>query len=185
MAVLLAAALLLAGCSGDDSGQSTDTTTTVAPSTTTTTEPPLEEGREQDPLYFVPAVGDCFDRRKVPGADNKQVDIILQLDCQLPHQYEIFATLDFPLPEDGDRTWPGDEPVRNFARAQCPATFPDYIGKPYETSVLEIGHLLPPEDNFYANQTIGCYVYDPTQETMVDGRAVQGRTAGTAQGSAR
>ena len=36
------------------------------------------------------------------------------------------------------------------------------MGTPYETSVLEIGYVLPPEDNFYANQVIGCYLYDPT-----------------------
>lgn len=184
-AVLVALALVLTACSGDDSSQSEATTTTEAPATTTTTEPALERGTQQDPLYFVPAVGDCFDRREVPGADNKQVDVILQLDCQLPHQYEIFATLDYPTPDDGDTTWPGDEAVRNYARANCPATFEDYVGKPYETSILEIGHLLPPEDNFYANQVIGCYVYDPSQSSMVDGRAVQGRTAGTARGSAR
>ena len=52
-------------------------------------------------------------------------------------------------------------------------------------ATLEIGHLLPPEKNFYANQVIGCYVYDPAQDHVVEGRAVQGRTAGTAQGTAR
>jgi hypothetical protein len=181
----IAVGLLLTGCSGDDTEQSSETTTPIPPSTTTTTEPPLDAGRQLEPLYFVPSVGDCFDRRKVPGADNKQVDVILALDCQLPHQYEIFGTIEYPLPEDGDTTWPGDEAVRNYARAHCPELFEDYVGKPYETSVLEIGHLLPPEKNFYANQVIGCYVYDPTQDHVVEGRAVQGRTAGTAQGTAR
>ena len=165
--------------------QSEETTTTVAPETTTTTEAPLDERAQKDPLYFVPTVGTCYDKRKVPGADNKLVDTILLLDCQVPHQYEIFATLDFPLPEDGDTTWPGDEAVRSFARANCPAAFEAYVGKPYETSVLEIGHQLPPEGNFYANQVIGCTVYDPTKDQVIEGRPVQGRTSGTAQGSAR
>jgi hypothetical protein len=167
--------VLTAACAGDDGDTAADTTTTATPETTTTTEPALEEGTQLEPLYFVPTVGDCFDRRKVPGAENKQVDVILALDCQLLHQYEIFATIDYPLPEDGDTTWPGDELVRNHARGSCPAYFEEYVGAPYETSAFEIGHLLPPEKNFLANQTIGCYVYDPTHE----------RTAGSARGAAR
>lgn len=182
---LIALALVAGACSGDDSQQSEDTTTTVAPTTTSTTEPALDAGDQEDPLYFVPEVGDCFDKRKVDGADNKQVDVILRLDCQLPHQYEIFSTLEFPIPEDGDTTWPGDEALRDHARANCWAEFESYIGKPFETSVLEIGYQLPPEDNFYANQIIGCYVYDPTQDQVVDGIQVRGRTAGSARGSAR
>lgn len=183
---MLAVLALAGGCSGDDDGTAADTTTTVAPETTTTTEPPLEEGTQFEPLYYEPVVGECFDRRKVPGADGtKLVDTILRLDCQLLHQYETFATLEYPLPDDGDTTWPGDEAVRNHARGSCPAYFEDYVGTPYETSVLEIGLLLPPEKNFAANQTIGCYVYDPTQVVVVDGRQLQGRTAGTARGSGR
>jgi hypothetical protein len=185
--IVLACALgmVAAACSGEDAAPAPETTTTAAPETTTTTEPPLEAGTQHQPLYFVPTVGLCFDRRKVPGPDNKQVDVILEVGCELLHQYEIFAIVDYPLPEDGDTTWPGDEAVRNVARAQCPATFDEYIGKAYETSELEIGHLLPPEDNFAVNQTIGCYVYDPGQVTMVEGERVQGRTAGTARGVAR
>lgn len=185
VAVALALVTVATACSGDDSDQSESTTTTEAPTTTTTTEPTLDQGTQKDPLNFVPEVGNCFDKRKVPGADNKQVDTILLLDCQLPHQYEIFATIEYPLPEDGSTTWPGDEAVRTFARLTCPGAFEAYVAKPYETSVYEIGHLLPPEDNFEANQVIGCYVYDPTRDTVVEGRAVQGRTAGTARGSAR
>ena len=185
LVVTLALGLALSACSGDEGDQPAATTTTEVPTPTTTTEPPLDAGTQKEPLYFVPSVGNCFDRRKVPGADNKQVDTILLLDCQLPHQYEIFATLEYPLPEDGDPEWPGDEAVRNYARAQCPGSFEAYVGKPYETSAFEIGHLLPPEDNFYANQVIGCYVYDPTQDHVVEGRPVQGRTAGTARGTGR
>jgi len=176
-AVLVLATVVAVGaaaCSGDDEATPA-TTTTVAPSTTTTIEPALEEGRQLDPLSYVPAVGDCFDRRQVPGAANKQVDVILRLDCQLPHQFEIYATVEFPLPEDGDTTWPGDDAVRQVARAQCARPFDDYVGMLYETSELEIGYLLPPEDNFGVNQLIGCYVFDPAHD----------RTAGTAQGAAR
>ena len=176
-AVALGAVALLgaAACSGGDD-QVVATTTTAPPETTTTTEPPIEAGRQEDPLYFVPEVGGCFDRRKVvPEFEEKQIDVILALDCQLLHQYEIFAVVPFPLPEDGDTTWPGDDAVRTVARAECPKQFDDYVGAPYETSQLEIGYVLPPEDNFAMNQLIGCYLYDPAHT----------RTEGSAQGAAR
>lgn len=173
-ALLALVVLGAAACSGDDEAPP-DTTTTTVESTTTTVEPALEEGRQVDPLYYVPTVGDCFDRRQVPGADNKQVDVILRLDCQLPHQFEVYATVEFPLPEDGDTTWPGDDPLRELARARCAKPFDDYVGMPYETSQLEIGYLLPPEDNFAVNQVIGCYLFDPVPD----------RSAGSAQGAAR
>ncbi len=175
---VLAAVLVLtlaSACSGDDTERSGETTTTVAPETTTTTEPPLDEGSQVDPLYYVPTVGDCFDRREITGSDNKQADVLLMLDCQLLHQYEIFATVAYPLPEGGDTAWPGDDAVRDVARADCSTFFEAYIGAPYETSAFEMGYLLPPEDNFGVNQLIGCYVYDPTHD----------RTAGSAQRAAR
>ena len=177
VAVVAVVALLGAGaCSGDDSDLSAETTTTAAPETTTTTEPPIEAGTQLDPLYYVPEVGECFDRRKVvPEFEEKQIDVILLLDCQLLHQFEIFGVVEFPLPEDGDTSWPGDDAVRDVARAECSKQFDDYVGAPYETSQLEIGYVLPPEDNFSMNQLIGCYLYDPAHD----------RTAGSAQGAAR
>lgn len=176
LVLVVALVLTVAGaCGGDETERTDETTTTVAPETTTTTEPPLDAGRQVDPVYYVPTVGDCFDRREVTGSDNKQTDVLLRLDCQLLHQYEIFATVPYPRPEDGDTTWPGDDAVRDVARAECSTFFEDYIGAPYETSMLEMGYLLPPEDNFGVNQLIGCYVYDPTHD----------RTAGSAQMAAR
>lgn len=172
---LVAVGLLGGACSGGDDEPAPTTTTTEAPATTTTTEPPLEAGTQLDPDLFTFSVGDCFDRRKVPGSDNKQVEVILTLDCQLPHQFEVYATLDYPVPEDDETTWPGDEALRTFARAECTAPFEDYVGAPYETSDFEIGFLLPPEASFSYDQTVGCYVYDPAHE----------RSSGTARGAAR
>jgi hypothetical protein len=171
----LLAILGTAACSGDGDPPA-DTTTTVPPETTTTTEPPIEDGMQVDPLYYIPEVGQCFDRRSVvPEFEEKQVDVLLRLDCQLLHQYEIFGVVEYPLPEEGDIVWPGDDAVRDVARAQCSKQFDAYVGAPYETSQLEIGYVLPPEDNFTLNQLIGCYLYDPAHD----------RTAGTAQGAAR
>lgn len=79
------------GCSGDD-GAAPDTTTgtTVAAPTTTTTEAPLDAGERV--YVYEPAVGDCFDRRTLSEEEGGD-EIVLLLDCELPHEVEVFAVL--------------------------------------------------------------------------------------------
>lgn len=90
VAILVAAlAAGASGCSGDDPGATPGSTGTRPPDTSPpTTEAPLEAGEQ---LYvYVPEVGDCFDRR-VLGEEQGGEEIVLRLDCDLPHQYEVFA----------------------------------------------------------------------------------------------
>lgn len=88
---MLVAALVAGatGCSGDDQGAAPGSTGTDPPDTSPpTTEAPLEAGEQ---LYvYVPEVGDCFDRRLL-GEEQGGEEIVLRLDCDLPHQYEVFA----------------------------------------------------------------------------------------------
>jgi hypothetical protein len=86
-ALLVVATLVLvsAGCSSDDDGTAATTTTAPAPeATTTTTEAPLEAGEQI--FVYVPRVGDCFDRRTLDTGE----PVVLLLDCDLPHQAEVF-----------------------------------------------------------------------------------------------
>lgn len=87
LAFVVAALLALAAaCSGGDDAPATTTTTAAVPSSTTTTvEAALEQG-EQISVY-VPEVGDCFDRRTIEDVEEP---IILLLDCDLPHEAEVF-----------------------------------------------------------------------------------------------
>ena len=90
-AALLAPVLALSAtaCSGDGEEPEDTTTTSAAVATTTTTvEAALEQGTQVS--VYVPEVGDCFDRRTIEVEGEEDEDIILLLDCELPHQAEVF-----------------------------------------------------------------------------------------------
>ncbi len=167
----VAVATLVGACSGTETNQTSTTTgTPPPPETTTTTEAPLEAGKQI--FVYVPAVGDCFDKRKVAGQANKQTEIVLKLDCSLPHQYEVFGTTDFVLPDPKDTAYPGDEVLRRFAKIECPKQYQDYVGQAYELSRYEIGYVIPPEANWPSNRKIGCTVVDNTGNRL--GASVKG-----------
>ncbi|WP_334142104.1 septum formation family protein [Rhabdothermincola sp.] len=170
---LLAAVLSTVACSGGRSDEVTTTTTAEVAPTTTTTEAPLEAG--QQIFVYVPQVGDCFDRRKIErsASTSGRTDIVLKLDCSLPHRNEVYAVLDYPASDD---TFPGEKTLETFAKQECPRRFEAYVGKQYELSDLEIGYQLPDSANWRrGTQKIGCYVYDLSGNRLV----------GSVQGSAR
>jgi hypothetical protein len=161
-------------CSGG--GEPTAATTTIAPipETTTTTEPPLEAGTQV--FVYTPAQGDCFDRRRLDaeasGAGG-QTEIVLLLDCSLPHQNQVFAVVDYP---NAGEPFPGEEPLEAFGKRECPQYFEGYVGLAYEVSELEIGFQFPTESSWTAgSQTVGCYLFD----------SLGGKLVGSMQGAAR
>jgi len=173
-AALVAGAVTLAACSG---GAGTATTTTTGPpptETTTTTEPPLEAGEQV--YVFEPSIGTCFDRRRIEAAPERArgtTEIVLILDCSLPHEYEVFAVL--APPGDPDE-YPGNEALARFARATCVDSFAAFVGMPYERSELEIAYDLPTASAWEQGvRVIGCSV------TELDGD----KLVGTARGAAR
>jgi|GEM_PF-1091154 len=92
----LALTTSMTACSGDDSAAPPATTTTSAPPSTTTTEVPIEGG---ETLYvFTPEVGQCFDRRRL-DPDQGGDEIVLLLDCTLPHQFQVFAVAELTTPD--------------------------------------------------------------------------------------
>ena len=170
-----------AGCAGTDiSGKPTPTDSAVAVATTDTTETPLVAGTQI--FVYTPTVGDCYEKRTIAsssGQGNTQNgsanDIVLLLDCTLPHQNEVFAIVEYPLPDPKAKTWPGDEALRKFAKVDCPKAFRDYVGKEYELSKLDISFLMPTESNWPSNRKIACLVNDRSEK----------RLEGSARGSAR
>ncbi len=171
LTLALATGFLSTGCtSGNDSSSST-TVTTAVPETTTTTEPPLEAGRQV--FVFTPAVGQCFDRRSLderPATGPQQTDIVLVLDCSLPHQNEVFDILKMP---DNPRDYPGETAMKDFARSHCTTNFLSYVGRPYEVSALEVGYYLPSSNEWdQGARTLGCYVYNVSGDKLVG--SVQG-----------
>jgi hypothetical protein len=134
------------------------------PDTTTTTEAPLSAGRQFS--FYVPAVGDCFDVRTA----DKAPPIYLKLDCSLPHQSEVFATI-----EVTGKDYPGQQILEAAAKKTCPTSWEAYVGKPYETSSYGIGYLLPDETGWGngIRHVTGCLIQPGTAD----------RSAGSAKGT--
>lgn len=169
VAALLAAAV---GCSSGDDGESVGDTTTVVtePSTTTsTTEAPVEAG---EAVYvYTPSQGDCFDRRRLQPDEGGPM-VILLLDCELPHSFEVFGVFEFDdrvlLPTSGASPgFPGQDALAADARLRCPPLFAQWVGMPYEVSQLEMSWIVPDSDSWAnGNRVIGCTIFDPFTERL-------------------
>ncbi len=156
---VIAALAVAAGvaCSGEraPTADTTTTSTAVAADTTSTTAVPIEEGEKL--FVYTPEPGDCWEKRRI-GEEGKSSgqEVVLKLSCDKPHDNETFAVVEYT-----ERQYPGDQALRSFGKTNCPQYFEDYIGKPYETSELEIGYHVPSQSAW--NQTyrhfVACYVY--------------------------
>jgi hypothetical protein len=148
--LLVLAAAVLAGCAGAPT-KTAAPTTTVRP-TTTTTAAPLSAGQQVS--FYVPVVGNCFDQRTVGTAPSTSV-IYLLLSCSLPHQSEVYATVDYP-----GATFPGTSVLEQFAKQNCVRHFAAYVGRPYETSSYDVAYDLPDQKGWDngIRHVVGCLI---------------------------
>ena len=192
LALLLAGASIATACgsSSSSSVQQIDTTTTTGAAssgdapTTTTTETPAGAGTQ---LYvYTPVVGDCIDRRSMmngvmttngvaPTADGSlhtSGQIILRLDCERPHQYEVILD---DTTEVAKAKPQSPEAYGELAKRICPAAFPTYIGRSYQDSKLEFGWIAPTDEQRARGlDFLGCTAFDP-----------KGRLTGSVRGADR
>ena len=176
-AFVIVIAVALASCSSSSKSSTTATTaastTTTAPGPTTTTTLEPEAGVGRISFVYGPVVGDCIDLRSVatgkavttratPAVDatmKSDKDVMLRLNCDLPHQYEVTGT-----PEAGlaPTPTPTTEQFTVAAKKLCPAAFKTYVGIPYPSSSLEVGWILPTDEQRARGvQVIGCTAFDP------------------------
>ena len=177
LAAIAVASLAIVGCSSPSKSSSaaptTSSTATTAPGPTTTTTLEPEAGVGRISFVYGPIVGDCIDLRSVatgkavttravPAADatmKSDKDVMLRLSCDLPHQYEVIAT-----PEAGLAPAPNPtaEQFTTAAKKLCTDAFKTYVGIPYPSSSLEVGWVLPTEEQRNRGvQVIGCTAFDP------------------------
>jgi hypothetical protein len=159
--------LVVSACGGTSGPRREAATTVPPPPTTTTTEAPLSAGHQVS--FYVPRVGDCYDKR-TQGAPPSTVVIYLLLPCALPHQNEVYATLDYP-----DPNFPDTGALEQFAKSQCVASFAAYVGIGYETSSLDLAYQLPDQATWGngIRHVIGCLV------VSADGQRRSGSVRGT------
>lgn len=113
---------------------------------------------EQDVNVLI--VGDCLNEMEVSADDT--VDTVPIVDCADPHDLEVYygGTLD----EDGP--YPGDEDASEMVNEGCVDAFEDFVGIPYEDSILLFQTLYPGEDSWEAgNRDYLCLVGDEFEQT--------------------
>lgn len=171
-ALALAVCVLVLGAAcGDLGGEDADTSTTAPPTTAppSTTEPPAEQVDVGD---LEP--GQCFDYRDVQDDEGAVVEGVFGVDCNLPHDNEVYAIVEHPG-ASGD-LYPGDDALISFADELCYGGFEAFVGRQYELSDLEIGHIRPSGESWDdGDRTIHCFVFQRDGEKLT----------GTAQGANR
>ena len=138
--VAAVAALALIGCSSDPERD----------------EETGELAESGDVDVFDLEVGDCLGEETGDG----EIESLEAAPCSEPHSEEIFAALTVP---DGD--YPGQDALDAEAEG-CLEEFAEFVGMPYEQSVLEINYMTPTEESWsMGDRELLCTVYDPDADT--------------------
>jgi hypothetical protein len=114
-------------------------------------------------------VGDCFED---PEGDQTEVADVETVDCDEPHDNEVFHT--FELPE-GD--FPGEDAIAEAFVAECiDDRFEAFVGTDYVESEVDVFPLTPTEDSWDRadDREVICAAYVPGE-----------RVEGTLEGSER
>ena len=180
-AALLIATVVLAGCQP----ATEDPTPTDAPSSAASTEPsasaseaaatasaePGSDEGEETSVFDLEA-GYCF------STESDQLETVLVVDCEQPHEYEVFALFDHPA---GDaEAYPGDDVLLEYADTECRPPFEEYVDRDYETSIWYITSLTPSEQTWAdGDREITCLLnqQDEDEEPI----AVTGSAEGAAE----
>lgn len=132
----------------DDDG----TTTTTAAGGGTTTTAGDEAGGSDDSGANVDA------EPGEGGGDGEVLEQTTVVDCELPHDAEVFAVVRQGDAEDAE--FPGEDALRDQADEECFSRFEDFVGIAYEESVLDIATLWPTEGAWAdGDRTITCVVF--------------------------
>ena len=115
-------------------------------------------------------LGDCFDDGDL-GEGATEVDNVPIVDCEEPHDNEVFATFDMT-----EADYPGDAATQEIAFEGCVDRFDAFVGLAYEDSALGVTYLYPTQQTWDdGDREIVCAVY------RLDGVQVTGTLEGSAQ----
>ena len=117
------------------------------------TETPYTEGR------FIHAtdlqVGDCYNNTDIGsiGSDEeRQVDNVEVVDCDVPHQHEVYNNYQITL-----STFPDKSIMHKETQTACRDSFKTYVGVTYEKSMYDVTVLTPTEASWAeGDHTITC-----------------------------
>jgi hypothetical protein len=135
---------------------------TVRPSTEMSAPAQPEEtappGTEEVDIYDL-EVGDCFSEIE----DTEEMfSSVESVPCSKPHSEEVFVAETLP---DGD--FPGMDAIDAQAEELCFTGFEEFVGLPFEESVLTLGFIIPSEDSWrYGDRLVLCTIYDPAGDVI-------------------
>jgi hypothetical protein len=161
-ACLAVGALIVLGMTinNEPASQAAAATQASAP---TTSAPVTSAPEDVDVVTFsgwVLDVGDCFDE---PASFEGVVSMPAK-SCGFTHDNEVYAHFDLP-----GGPFPGEGTIAEFADAECYERFEAYVGRPYETSRLEVGWYAPTAESWSMerDRAVTCFVYDMNLELLV------------------
>ena len=129
--------------------------TTGRPSERPTTETPTAKGRTVQATDL--QVGDCYNEPDPASATTnddgkRQVGSVEVVDCEVPHQYEVYNNYKITL-----STFPDSSTMQSQIQTACYSSFEDYVGKSYDESQYEASTLTPTENSWaQGDRTITC-----------------------------
>ncbi len=113
-------------------------------------------------------VGDCFNDS---DAFSEEVFSVAGVPCSEPLDNETFAVFDLPLASYTD-----EDAMFELAHESCAARFESFVGKDYESSMLEITTMYPTAESWAQNdREVVCAVYDMDASKLVGSVAGRGQ----------
>jgi hypothetical protein len=107
---------------------------------------------------FTLEVGTCFNDDGPPGDAAEEISSVPEVDCSEPHDNEVFAVFEYTATDD----YPGTAEMTDIATNLCIEQFDEYVGIPYQESILEVFPITPTEDgwNRLNDREIICALYN-------------------------
>lgn len=151
-------ALVGAACTEAGDEQSEDDPAILAPDPEVDAES-VPEGTAIEDLFTLQE-RQCFNRYELERDDpDLPTDLTTLVDCRRPHDAEVYEFLEHPAGPGVE--YPGAEGMEDWARQACYEQFEAFVGVEYELSVLQIGSIRPPKENWDQGPYRGvhCYVF--------------------------
>lgn len=104
-------------------------------------------------------VGDCFDDN---NSYSSEITTLPAVPCSEPHDNEAYAAFDVSI-----AAYPGDMAMSELAYEECYERFETFVGRDYESSVLDFFPLHPTSESWAHNdREIVCAVFHMDLEKL-------------------
>jgi hypothetical protein len=122
-------------------------------------------GSGSDDVFSL-VVGDCFNDAEVGIEGDEPVDSVDIVDCDDPHEREVYARMEF---EGDDDDYPGETAVTDEGDVFCYDEYEDFVGISYDDSTLFFVTFYPTEDSWSeGDRELLCMIseYDENDEVV-------------------